>query len=512
LFYGLWIPDLFMKRVENDEMWSLMCPHQCPGLSECHGDEFETLYAKYEAEGKYTRQVRARELWGSILDAQIETGTPYLLYKDACNKKSNQQNLGTIQCSNLCTEIVQYTDENEVAVCNLASICLPKYIVTKGKSDESSDGAPYFDHEALHTITKTVTRNLNRVIDINQYPTPQAQTSNMRHRPIGIGVSGLADAFLKLGLPFTSTQAKELNSAIFETLYHAALEASCELAEKEGSYESFEGSPTSRGVLQMDLWGLKDGDTPSHKHFANTSKDSSSNPVAQKYQSDIQRTKGYDWDALRERIRTKGLRNSLLVAPMPTASTSQILGVNECFEPYVSNLYLRRVKAGEFIMANPHLVQDLCDLGLWTPTVRNQIMRDGGSVANIECIPRRLKELYKTVWEIKMKDVIDMAADRARFIDQSQSLNLFIADPTVDKLTAMHFYAWKKGLKTGMYYLRTKPAVNAIQYTVDNNGDPQSKSNNYSSGDADHANDESQLLASNLPTQNMDGECLSCQS
>eukprot|EP00592_Proboscia_alata_P009886 CAMPEP_0194363248 /NCGR_PEP_ID=MMETSP0174-20130528/11099_1 /TAXON_ID=216777 /ORGANISM="Proboscia alata, Strain PI-D3" /LENGTH=1007 /DNA_ID=CAMNT_0039136599 /DNA_START=173 /DNA_END=3196 /DNA_ORIENTATION=- len=512
LFYGLWIPDLFMKRVENDEMWSLMCPHQCPGLSECHGDEFETLYAKYEAEGKYTRQVRARELWGSILDAQIETGTPYLLYKDACNKKSNQQNLGTIQCSNLCTEIVQYTDENEVAVCNLASICLPKYIVTKGKSDGSSDGAPYFDHEALHTITKTVTRNLNRVIDINQYPTPQAQTSNMRHRPIGIGVSGLADAFLKLGLPFTSTQAKELNSAIFETLYHAALEASCELAEKEGSYESFEGSPTSRGVLQMDLWGLKDGDTPSHKHFANTSKDSSSNPVAQKYQSDIQRTKGYDWDALRERIRTKGLRNSLLVAPMPTASTSQILGVNECFEPYVSNLYLRRVKAGEFIMANPHLVQDLCDLGLWTPTVRNQIMRDGGSVANIECIPRRLKELYKTVWEIKMKDVIDMAADRARFIDQSQSLNLFIADPTVDKLTAMHFYAWKKGLKTGMYYLRTKPAVNAIQYTVDNNGDPQSKSNNNSSGDADHANDESQLLASNLPTQNMDGECLSCQS
>jgi len=461
LFYGLWVPDLFMERVENDGKWSLMCPHQCQGLQSCHGAEFRRLYEQYEAEGRFVRQIRARDLWGAILDAQIETGTPYLLYKDAANEKSNQKNLGTIQSSNLCTEIIQYTDEEEVAVCNLACICIPKFVSSeRGKigSIDPESGKAYFDHIALHRAAKTVTRNLNKVIEVNAYPIPGAAKSNRLHRPIGIGVSGLADAFLRLGLPFASKEAKALNEAIFETIYHAALEASAELAEELGPYDSFAGSPASEGRLQFDLWGMKDEDTPSNR------REPTLKFPRQVYPDD---TRGYDWKSLKKRIKKTGLRNSLLLAPMPTASTSQILGVNECFEPFSSNLYLRRVKAGEFIMANPHLMEDLTDRGLWTPAVRNQLMRDGGSVANIDCIPNRLKELYKTVWEISMKDIIDMSADRGKFIDQSQSLNLFIADPTVDKLTAMHFYAWKKGLKTGMYYLRTKPAVNAIQYTVD---------------------------------------------
>mmetsp|Transcript_18122 Transcript_18122/g.49447 ORF Transcript_18122/g.49447 Transcript_18122/m.49447 type:complete len:917 (-) Transcript_18122:84-2834(-) len=467
LFYGLWIPDLFMKRVQEDGTWSLMCPHLCPGLAHCFGKEFEELYTKYEEQGRFVRRVRARDLWHAIVEAQIECGNPYMLFKDACNAKSNQQNLGTIQCSNLCTEIVQYTDPKEVAVCNLASLCLPKFVVSERGpfgSVNPNSGRAYFDHGALHAAAKIVTRNLNKIIDINNYPVEQSRRSNLRHRPIGIGVSGLADTFLRLGLPFSSDEAKELNSAIFETIYHAALEASVELAEVEGPYETFKGSPASRGDIQFNLWGLQDEETPSHLHASNRIQ----SVHLQKYPQDLPTDgHGYDWNSLRRRIIDKGLRNSLLLAPMPTASTSQILGVNECFEPFSSNLYLRRVKAGEFIMANPHLLQDLTDRGLWTPAVRNQLMRDGGSVRNIAEIPDRIKDLYKTVWEIKMKDIIDMAADRGRFIDQSQSLNLFIADPTTEKLTKMHFYAWKKGLKTGMYYLRTKPAVNAIQFTVD---------------------------------------------
>ena len=467
LFYGLWIPDLFMKRVETDGMWSLMCPHQCPGLADCYGTEFEALYESYEAQGLYSRRIRARELWAAILESQIETGTPYMLFKDACNAKSNQKNLGTIQCSNLCTEIIQYTNKDEVAVCNLASLCLSRFVVSDrgpfGSVNPSTCRA-YFDHGALHEAVKVVTRNLNKIIDANAYPIPESASSNFQHRPIGIGVSGLADTFLRVGLPFTSDEAKQLNAAIFETIYHAALEASAELAEKDGPYDTFEGSPLSEGKLQFDLWGItNDDDTPSHQY---TQQNTGTKPVKQKYLPAAE-ANGYDWKGLRERIMLRGVRNSLLVAPMPTASTSQILGVNECFEPFSSNLYIRRVKAGEFIMANPHLLQDLTERGLWTPKVRNQLMRDGGSVQNIPEIPDRLKQLYKTVWEIKMKDIIDMAADRGMFVDQSQSLNLFLADPTTEKLTAMHFYAWKKGLKTGMYYLRTKPAVNAIQYTVE---------------------------------------------
>ena len=509
LFYGLWVPDLFMERVQNDGMWSLMCSHQCQGLQQCHGEEFKRLYEKYESEGKFVRQVRARELWSAIIDAQIETGTPYMLYKDAANQKSNQQNLGTIQCSNLCTEIIQYTDENEVAVCNLASICLSKYVVSNrgayGSIDRKSSGddgstKAYFDHESLHRATKIVTRNLNKVIDVNKYPCPGARLSNRRHRPVGIGVSGLADAFLRMGLPFTSDEAKNLNEAIFETIYHASLEASAELAEEFGAYETFEGSPASKGKLQHDLWDMEDGETLSNRICQDRL--SADLAALHRYSGDVVSKQGYDWQALRDRIQKVGLRNSLLVAPMPTASTSQILGVNECFEPFSSNLYVRRVKAGEFILMNPHLLQDLTDQGLWTPAVRNQLMRDGGSVANIECIPDRLKELYKTVWEIKMKDIIDMAADRGKFIDQSQSLNLFIADPTVDKLTAAHFYAWKKGLKTGMYYLRTKPAVNAIQYTVEKNRNSEKQ----------EMEDSLASAQSVLPSQGDEDICLSCSA
>lgn len=463
LFYGLWVSDLFMKRVEEDGMWSLMCPHECPGLSECHGEKFEQLYNKYEAEGKYKRQVRARVLWAAILDAQIETGTPYLLYKDAANTKSNQQNLGTIQCSNLCTEIIQYTDNEEVAVCNLASVCLSKFVTCKtegmyGSGAAAPEAKAYFDHEQLHKVVKIITRNLNKVIDINQYPIEGAKKSNRSHRPVGIGVSGLADAFLRLGLPFASAEAKELNEAIFETIYHASLEASNEIAQEKGAYDTFAGSPASNGKLQFNLWGLSDNNTPSRRRSRSALLENDCTVVnldtLHQYSKDVAEN-GYDWDALRQKITCGGgLRNSLLVAPMPTASTSQILGVNECFEPFASNLYVRRVKAGEFIIVNPHLIQDLTDLGLWNKSVRNQLMRDGGSVAKIDCIPDRLKELYKTVWEMKMKDIIDMAADRGKFIDQSQSLNLFMAVPTANKLTAMHFYSWKKGLKVRYYTLR----------------------------------------------------------
>ncbi|GKY94540.1 hypothetical protein MPSEU_000419700 [Mayamaea pseudoterrestris] len=482
LFYGLWIPDLFMRRVQEGGMWSLMCPHECPGLQDRYGHNFRELYEKYEQEGRFVRQVRARDLWGAILESQIETGTPYMLYKDACNAKSNQQNIGTIQCSNLCTEIIQYTDKDEVSVCNLASICLPKFVVSdRGPvgSINPASGRAYFDHAALHDVAKVVTRNLNKIIDINSYPVEGAKLSNMRHRPIGIGVSGLADAFLRLGLPFTSPEARQLNEAIFETIYHAALEASAEIAVRDGPYASFADSPASRGLLQHHLWGASDDETPSHQYSAAGDKLHKNQRYPESAASG-----GYDWQGLAQQIKSTGLRNSLLVAPMPTASTSQILGVNECFEPFSSNLYVRRVKAGEFIMANPHLLQDLTDRGLWTASVRNQLMRHGGSIRNIPEIPDRLKELYKTVWEIKMKDIIDMAADRGKFVDQSQSLNLFIADPTVDKLTSMHFYAWKKGLKTGMYYLRTKPAVNAIQYTV------ESESNIIEPGMLPEANDD----------------------
>ncbi len=448
LFYGLWVPDLFMKRVEEDGVWSLMCPHQCPGLAECHGEKFDQLYEGYESEGRYIRQVRARSLWAAILDAQIETGTPYLLYKDAANRKSNQLNLGTIQCSNLCTEIIQYTNEEEVAVCNLASICLSKFVVSeRGSYGSTEPGTAYFDHEELHRVAKIVTKNLDKVIDINQYPIEGAKKSNRSHRPIGIGVSGLADAFLRLGLPFASKDAKELNEAIFETIYHAALEASHEIAQEKGSYATFHGSPASMGKLQFNLWGMNDDETPSRRRrFSDQMGDNSYHTSIQRYAKSVEGV-GYDWGELRQKIIKGGLRNSLLVAPMPTASTSQILGVNECFEPFASNLYVRRVKAGEFIVVNPHLIQDLTDLGVWNKNVRNQLMRDGGSVAKIDCIPDHLKELYMTVWEIKMKDIIDMAADRGKFIDQSQSLNLFMAVPTANKLTAMHFYAWKKGLK-----------------------------------------------------------------
>lgn len=469
LFYGLWIPDLFMQRVYDDKMWSLMCPHQCPGLHECHGDTFNNLYLQYEREGRFAKQVRARDLWAAILDSQIETGTPYMLYKDACNAKSNHKHLGCISSSNLCTEIIQYTSPEEVAVCNLASLCLPAFVRAShpfGSPFDADDENVAFDHAALHRAVKIVTRNLNKIIDTNMYPVPESRQSNLLHRPIGIGVSGLADAFVRLGLPFASEGAKQLNEAIFETIYHAALEASAELAEEDGWYPSFPGSEVSKGFLQYHMWGLSDNETPSRRYFSKPRSRNRASGLGV-YDEGVAARAGYDWDALRTRVMRTGLRNSLLVAPMPTASTAQIVGVNECFEPFSSNLYIRRVKAGEFIYTNPHLLHDLSRLGLWTPAVRNQLMRDGGSVQNIPEIPQHLKDLYKTVWEISMKDIIDMAADRGKFVDQSQSLNLFMADPTVDKITAMHFYAWRQGLKTGMYYLRTKPAVHAIQYTVD---------------------------------------------
>ncbi len=427
LFYAMWVPDLFMKRVQDDAEWTLMCPNECPGLFDIHSNEFEETYIRYEAEGKGRRTIKARELWEKILESQIETGTPYMLYKDAANRKSNQQNLGTIRSSNLCTEILEYTSPDEVAVCNLASIALPMFI----KNGQ-------FDHKELFRITKRVTKNLNRVIDRNYYPVKEAENSNIRHRPIGLGVQGLADAFIQLRLPFTSDEAKKLNQEIFETLYFAAVTASMEEAKADGPYQSYEGSPISKGDFQYNLWGIKDEELSGR----------------------------WDWAKLRKQVLKNGVRNSLLVAPMPTASTSQILGNNEAFEPYTSNIYTRRVLSGEFIVVNKHLLEDLVKLGLWNDELKDAIMRANGSVQNIDIIPQDLKELYKTVWEMSMKDIIDMSRHRGYFIDQSQSLNLFLEGATMAKLTSMHFYAWKSGLKTGMYYLRTKSAVDAIKFTL----------------------------------------------
>ncbi len=429
LFFAMWIPDLFMNRVQEDGNWTLMCPNECPGLPDTHSDEFEALYLKYEEEGKGRKTIKARELWEKIMESQIETGTPYMLYKDAANRKSNQQNLGTIKSSNLCTEILEYTAPDEVAVCNLASIALPMFV----KNGE-------FDHKELYKITKRVTKNLNKVIDRNYYPVPEAKKSNMRHRPIGLGIQGLADTFIKLRLPFTSEKAKELNQDIFETLYYAAVTASMEEAQADGVYETYKGSPISEGKFQHNLWNI-DEDTLSGR---------------------------WDWEKLRKKVLKHGVRNSLLVAPMPTASTSQILGNNECFEPYTSNIYTRRVLSGEFIVVNTHLLKDLVELGLWNENLKQEIMRANGSVQDIEGIPEEIKELYRTVWELSMKDIIDMSRQRGYFIDQSQSLNLFMEGATMAKLTSMHFYAWKSGLKTGMYYLRTKSAVDAIKFTLDN--------------------------------------------
>jgi len=431
LFYAMWIPDLFMERVEKNEDWTLMCPNECPGLFDCHGDEFVALYTKYEAEGKGRRTVKAREVWAKIMESQIETGTPYMLYKDAANLKSNQQNLGTIRSSNLCTEILEYTSPDEVAVCNLASIALPMFV--------SEDGT--FDHDLLFDVTYKVTKNLNKVIDRNYYPVVEARNSNMRHRPVGLGVQGLADTFIKLRMPFDSEEAKSLNKDIFETMYYAAVTSSKDLAIKEGAYETYQGSPISEGKFQHNLWGVDD-----------------------------QALSGrWDWQSLREEVAEHGVRNSLLMAPMPTASTSQILGNNECFEPYTSNVYTRRVLSGEFIVVNKHLLHDLIELGLWNDDMKNALMATNGSVQNIEGVPANIKDIYKTVWEISMKDILDMAADRGLFIYQSQSLNLFMESPNMGKLTSMHFYAWKKGLKTGMYYLRSKPASSAIKFTVKKN-------------------------------------------
>ncbi len=427
LFYAMWIPDLFMKRVEEDGQWTLMCPNECPGLYDSHSEEFEAKYLAYEADGKGRKTIKARQLWEKILESQIETGTPYMLYKDAANRKSNQKNLGTIRSSNLCTEILEYTSKDEVAVCNLASIALPKFV----KGEE-------FDHKELFKITKRVIKNLNKVIDRNYYPVKEAENSNMRHRPVGLGVQGLADTFIKLRLPFTSDEAKKLNQEIFETLYFASLTASMELAKEEGPYSSYEGSPVSKGEFQYNMWGLKDEDLSGR----------------------------WDWAKLRKQVMKNGVRNSLLLAPMPTASTSQILGNNEAFEPYTSNIYTRRVLSGEFIVVNKHLLEDLVRLNLWNEDVKDAIMRANGSIQNIDIIPEDIKELYKTVWELSMKDIIDMSRHRGYFIDQSQSLNLFMEGATFAKLTSMHFYAWKSGLKTGMYYLRTKSAVDAIKFTL----------------------------------------------
>ncbi|KIX20784.1 ribonucleoside-diphosphate reductase [Flavobacterium sp. 316] len=434
LFFAMWMCDLFMKRVEEDATWTLMCPNECPGLYDVYGEEFETMYTNYEKAGKGRKTIKARELWEKILESQIETGTPYMLYKDAANRKSNQKNLGTIRSSNLCTEILEYTSEDEIAVCNLASISLPMFI-------ENGE----FNHQFLFDVTKRITRNLNKVIDRNYYPVKEAENSNLRHRPVGLGVQGLADAFILLRMPFTSDEAKKLNQEIFETIYFAAVTASMELAIEEGPYSTFEGSPISKGEFQYNMWGLKDEDLSGR----------------------------WDWASLRKEVMEKGVRNSLLLAPMPTASTSQILGNNEAFEPYTSNIYTRRVLSGEFIVVNKHLLHDLVSLGLWNDNLKQEIMRNNGSIQNIDVIPQDIKDLYKTVWELSMKDIIDMSRQRGYFIDQSQSLNLFMEGATMAKLTSMHFYAWKSGLKTGMYYLRTKSAVDAIKFTLNNDKKPE---------------------------------------
>ena len=435
LFTAMWIPDLFMEKVEKDEEWHLMCPHECPGLPDVYGEEFNELYRTYVAQGRFKKAVKARLVWDAILKSQVETGTPYMCYKDSVNAKSNQKNIGTIKSSNLCTEVVQVSTPDETAVCNLASICLPSFVknASYGSADGSSGTTPYFDFEQLHAVTRVITRNLNRVIDNNYYPTEAARKSNMRHRPIGIGVQGLADVFMMLGLSFDEPKARKLNTGIFEAIYHAALTESCELAKEEGPYETFQGSPASQGILQQDMWGVQPNEF---------------------------------WNEIRESIKTHGLRNSLLVAPMPTASTAQIMGNNEAFEPYTTNIYLRRTLAGEFVMINKHLVRELMSLGKWTPEIKTEIVRAGGSVQNLDGVPDKLKEVYRTVWEISQKSIIEMSADRGAYIDQSQSLNIFMENPSMAKLSSMHLFGWKKGLKTGMYYLRTRAKARAQQVTV----------------------------------------------
>ena len=473
LFFALWICDVFMKRVEANGEWSLFCPNEAPGLSECWGVEFENLYTKYEAEGKARKTVKAQDLWFAILQSQIETGTPYMLYKDAANGKSNQQNLGTIKSSNLCTEIMEYTSPGEVAVCNLASLALPRFVI---------DGK--FDQQKLYEVTYEVTKNLNKIIDNNYYPVEEARTSNMRHRPIGLGVQGLADVFILLRLPFESEMAKMLNKNIFETIYFAAMTASKDLAKQQGAYTTFEGSPVSKGIFQFDMWGV----TPSDR---------------------------WDWASLKEEVKKFGVRNSLLVAPMPTASTSQIFGNNECFEPYTSNIYTRRVLSGEFIIVNKHLLKDLVNLGLWNNSMKNKIISANGSIQNIDEIPAEIKELYKTVWEIKQRNIIDMSADRGAYICQSQSLNLFVDNPNTSKLTSMHFYAWKRGLKTGMYYLRTQAATQAVQFTVEKQGSneiipliPTSEIINLKSQNLD----DIEATQRDSPSCSMEVGCISCGS
>ncbi|DBA70905.1 hypothetical protein WJX79_003848 [Trebouxia sp. C0005] len=443
LFYGLWVNDLFMRRVEANAEWSLFCPNEAPGLAECWGEAFDALYQKFEREGRAKRVIKAQQLWFAILEAQVETGNPYMLYKDSCNRKSNQQNLGTIKCSNLCTEIIEYTSPEESAVCNLASIALPRFVKDKDgkggkvvKTTGSLDAKNrYFDFAKLGEITQQVTKNLNKIIDINYYPVETARRSNMRNRPIGIGVQGLADTFIILGMAFDSPEAKQLNKDIFECIYFHALTTSSALAKVDGPYTSYEGSPVSKGVLQPDMWGV----TPSDR---------------------------WDWPGVRQSVAQHGVRNSLLVAPMPTASTSQILGNNECFEPYTSNIYVRRVLSGEFTVVNQHLLMDLTRLGLWSPDLKNELVAANGSIQDLD-LPGSLKGLYKTVWEIKQRVLVDMAADRGAYIDQSQSFNVHMSDPNFGKLTSLHFYGWKAGLKTGMYYLRTRAAADAIKFTVD---------------------------------------------
>ncbi|KAL2914362.1 ribonucleotide-diphosphate reductase subunit rnr1 [Polyrhizophydium stewartii] len=464
LFYALWISDLFMRRVESNGDWSLFCPAEAPGLSDVWGDEFEELYARYEREGRARKIIKAQKLWYAILDAQSETGTPYMLYKDACNRKSNQQNLGTIKCSNLCTEIVQYSSPEEVAVCNLASLALPSFVGKDAK------GVLRFDFDKLIDVTKVVVRNLNKVVDINYYPVPEARVSNMRHRPVGLGVQGLADTFIKLRMPFDSPEARKLNRQVFEAIYFAALWASCDLAEKHGPYETYEGSPVSKGILQPDMWN-------------------------------VEVSTQFDWPTLRARIAKHGVRNSLLVAPMPTASTSQILGNNEAFEPYTSNIYTRRVLSGEFQIVNQHLLKDLTELGLWNDRMKNRIIAESGSIQNIPNIPQELKGIYKTVWEISQKVIIDMAADRGAFIDQSQSLNIHLAEVNYGKLTSMHFYGWRKGLKTGMYYLRSRPAADAIKFTVDKQA--------LAKGEAKASEESDKMAAMVCSLENRDA-CISC--
>jgi len=471
LFYAMWIPDLFMKRVEQDGQWSLMCPHECPGLHEVWGEKFEELYEKYEKEGRAKRTIKAQKLWYAIIESQIETGTPYMLYKDACNRKSNQQNLGTIKCSNLCTEIVEYSSSDEVAVCNLASIAVNAFVDRQTRK---------FDFEHLKQVTKVATRNLNKIIEVNYYPVIEARNSNMRHRPIGIGVQGLADAYILMRMPFESEEASKLNKQIFETIYYGALEASCELAEKDGPYSTYEGSPVSKGQLQYDMWGVE----PTNLH---------------------------DWAKLKAKIAQHGVRNSLLLAPMPTASTAQILGNNESVEAYTSNIYQRRVLSGEFQIVNQHLLRDLTELDIWSEDLKNEIISANGSIQNISIIPDHIKALYKTVWEISQKTVLKQAADRGAFIDQSQSLNVHIADPNFGKMSSMHFYGWKLGLKTGMYYLRTKPAAQAIQFTVDKSKISSSVATKENTSPAAAA-DLSKNMATLACSINNQDDCVMCGS